>query len=222
MSLLLITILSFAGPAPVKNVMLNTSPVPGGRIYLNGDYVGVAPVELKIRLKKGQVYVATAEKEGALGLWPREITKDDLRSRQIQIRLEADRAYNETVRIDIANRWMTIEPRYTKADDGSIDEDLVWQKIVSVVTDNFSDVQQMDRASFYLRTAWRLKQYPYSTIRHRLVVKKGVSSSFSIKVMIESQVYAGSGTNIPSDRYKPIARIFPDDKDTIEFLRDQL
>lgn len=222
MSVLILTLLAFAAPTPVKKVMLNTSPVPGGRIFLNGDYIGVAPVELKVKMKKGQVFVATAEKEGALGLWPREFTKDDLRSGQIMIRLENDRAYNETVRIEIANRWMTIEPRYTKTDSGEINEDLVWQKIVSLVTDNFSDVQQMDRASFYLRTAWRLKQYPYSTLRHRLVVKKGVSSSFSIKVMIESQVYVGSGTNIPSDRFKPIERIFPDDKDTLDFLRDQL
>jgi len=222
LAILTSVLLCFAGPAPARKVTLTTSPVQGGRIFLNGDYVGVAPVDLKLRIKRNEVFVATAEKQGALGLWPRELTKDDLKLRTIQIRLEADRAFNETVEIDIANRWMTIEPRYTVKGNGSINEDLVWQKIVSLVTDNFSDVEQMDRASFYLRTAWRLKKYPYNTLRHRLVVKKGVSSGFSIKVMIESQVYVGSGTNIPSDRFKPIARIFPDDKDTIEFLRDQL
>jgi hypothetical protein len=103
---------------------------------------------------------ARAEKDGALGLWTTEFTKDQRQA--VMIRLEEDEASKQTVVSDIANKWMTIDPSATGGANKVIDEGEAWKKIVSIVTDNFPDVEQLDRASFYLRSAWRVRRYAYT------------------------------------------------------------
>ena len=44
-----------------------------------------------------------------------------------------------------------------------------------MVTDDFADLEQLDRSSFYLRTAWRVRRFPHTIMRNRLVVKRGVT-----------------------------------------------
>ena len=46
--------------------MIRTQPVEGGRILVNGRYVGTAPVTVDIKINKKQPARITAEKEDAL------------------------------------------------------------------------------------------------------------------------------------------------------------
>jgi len=217
----LVALIGLTAPVLGKTFVIDTAPVKQGRISINGKFYGVAPVEVKLKIKRNQVFVATAEKAGALSIWPREFGKKHKGT--VVVRLEADEAYRATIESDVANNWLTVTPRLTRSDDGSIDEDLVWQKIVSLVTDNFSDLEQMDRQSYYLRTAWRLRTYPYSVVRHRLVIKKGVTTDFSIKIKLESEYAVKRGNYRPSeDSFSNSTRVFQSDKETIDFLRDQL
>jgi hypothetical protein len=81
----------------------------------------------------------------------------------------------------------------------------------------------MDRGSYYLRTAWRVREFNHLVVRNRLVVKKGVGEIFSIKVQLESEVARKkSGSTVGDDAFKPYERVFSRDKETIDFLRDQL
>ncbi len=202
---------------------VDSTPVPEGRISINGEYQGVAPVELTLHLPKDGMIVFTAEREGAVGVWSKKVAVSDLRG-IINVRLEKDEAYDSTISDQIANTWLSIEPNKTLGEDGQADQDKVWQKLISVVTDNFSDLEQMDRQSYYLRTAWRVREYDYVVMRNRLVVKLGVATNFAIKVQLESMfaVKDTSSAAVSDEDFKPYNRVLKADKETIDFLRDQL
>jgi len=211
-----------ASAAAAKRFTIDTTPVKQGRVFIDGEFVGVAPVEVELKLKKHEHAVVTVEKEGALGLWEREISPAEKGT--VYVRLEANTALDETVESDIANTWLTITPKLTRGPDNSVNEDAVWQKIVSVVTDNFADLEQLDRSSFYLRTAWRVRRFPHSILRNRVVIKRGVTDQLSVRVQLESFEMVSTTTNatIADDLFTETSRIFLDDKETIDFLRDQL
>ncbi len=217
-----LTLAVTAQAVAAKRFVIDTTPVAGGRVFVDGRFVGVAPVTVELKLKKEQVATATAEKDGALGLWPREIAKDEKGT--IFVRLEENLALTETLESDVANTWLTITPKLTRERDDSVDEDAVWQRIVSVVTDNFADLEQLDRSSFYLRTAWRVRRFPHSIMRNRLVVKRGVTDQLSVRVQLESfeMVSAATDARIDDELFTESSRIFRDDKETIDYLRDQL
>jgi len=61
-------------------------------------------------------------------------------------------------------------------------------------------------------------------IRNRLVVKMGVGNNFTIKVRLESQAANKSQPNKKpqDDDFAVTNRIFEMDKETMDFLRDQL
>ncbi|MCO4770054.1 MAG: hypothetical protein KDA24_08505 [Deltaproteobacteria bacterium] len=224
-SLFLSVVVLVPGLAHAKKVKftVDTDPVSEGRVSINGEFQGVAPVEVTMKLPKDGVIAITAEREGALGLWAKKVLARDLRG-VIKVRLEKDDAFAATISDQVANKWLTVAPTATLGEDGKVDQDKVWQKLVSVVTDNFSDLEQMDRQSYYLRSAWRVRDFGYIVMRNRLVVKLGVSADFAIKVQLESMyaVKKNSGASVADEDFRPYDRVLKSDKETIDFLRDQL
>ncbi len=212
------------GPAWATKFTFDTAPVKEGRVFVDERFLGIAPLTVDLKVSRGSVMKARAEKEGALGLWPTEFTKDQ---RQIvMIRLEEDEASQQTVASDIANKWLTIDPSSTGGANKVIDEGEAWKKIVSIVTDNFTDIEQLDRASFYLRSAWRVRRYAYSVVRNRLIVKRGVTPNLTIRVEIESQIYRsadplGASLTMRDEMFTENPRVYPSDQDTLRILRDQ-
>ena len=205
--------------ASAKPVVIDTYPVKEGRVYVNGEFAGIAPVEVDVRFGlfflPSRTKIATADGEGTVARWK---TRFDRSSRDVQVRLEEDEHYRSTVASDVANKWLKVSPQ---AGD---DDTVLWQKIVSVVTDNFSDLESLNTGSLYLRTAWRVRNFSHSAARTRLVVKRDVSDKTGFKVMLETEFAekrSGSNEVKPND-YQPTTRVFQADKETIDFLRDQL
>lgn len=199
-----------------------TAPEAGGAVYVNKIPKGNAPVRYtEKKVNKNGIWVISAEKAGTISYPATNYTYnqlDKMKPRIVTIRLDPDQAFTETVSVEIANNWLTIAPRHTD------DQDVVWMKIVSIVTDNFPDVEHMDRSSFYLRTAWRVRDYGLSAIRSRLIVKLGTADPLSIKIQLESQraVKKAQSSGISAEDYLPYDRVLTKDKETIDFLRDQL
>ena len=206
--------------AAAKKYTIVTEPVTDGRVFVNGQFVGVAPAEVDLKIKKNQTVVVTAEKDGTISDWPARI--DPKQKGAIVVRLEEDESFQATEESDIANTWITVAPFRTFNDEGQIDEDKTWQKLVSLVTDNFTDLEQVDRASYYIRSAWRVREYPFRVMRHRLVVKRGVSDELTMRVSIESQIAPRMGGGYRDEDFRPTRRVYRADKETIDFLRDQL
>jgi len=219
---LVVVLLSSAGPLMAKTYTVDTTPVKGGRVHIDGNFVGIAPVTVNLKLKKNQVALVSVEKPGAVSHWPKQVGKSY--KGVILVRLEVDESFVATVESAIANRWLTVEAKHTVDADGVIDEGLAWQKIVSVVTDRFSDLEQVDRGSFYLRSAWRQQEFPFQVLRHRIVVKRGVGQDLTVKIQLESQKFMRMKPTDPVDpnKFQPHPRIFREDGETVDFLRDQL
>ncbi len=217
-----LTLAVSASAGAAKRFAIDTSPVKNGRVFVDGTFVGVAPVTVELKLQKNEAAKVTAEKAGALGLWERAITKDEKGT--VYVRLEENEALAQTIESDVANTWLTITPKVTRAVDDTVNEDAVWQRIVSVVTDNYTDLEQLDRSSFYLRTAWRVRRFPHSVLRNRLVVKRGVTDQLSVKVQLESfeMVSPEINAQLDDELFARTSRILKDDKETIDYLRDQL
>jgi len=220
---LAIVLLSGASPLMAKKYTVDTSPEKSGRIYVNNVYLGVAPQVVDLKLSKNTPVIVHAERAGAVSYWPTTVHKGH--KGIIKVRLEPDQSYAETSDgSDIANKWRTIEARMTVDAEGKADESLIWQKIVSIVSDRFSDLEQVDRGSFYLRSSWRIREYPFTVLRHRIVVKRGVSTGMAVKVKLESEVFVRSSPQIAvdKDKFKEGNRIFSEDGETVQFLQDQL
>jgi hypothetical protein len=215
----------FGSPgAWAKKFTFDTAPVQQGRVFVDGQFVGVAPVTVDLKIGKNVIMKASAEKEGALGYWVATFSKDQ--NQTVMIRLEEDESTRQTIESDIANKWLTIDPSSTGGPGKTTDEGEMWKKVVSIVTDNFSDLEQLDRSSFYLRTAWRVRRYPYAVIRNRLIVKRGVTPHLTVRVEIESQVYRftdpqATSQPVRDELFTALNRLFPADRDTIQILRDQ-
>lgn len=206
-----------------KKFTLDTAPVTQGRVFVDQRFVGIAPVTVDLKVQNGSVMKAWAEKDGAIG-WVTEFTKDQKQT--VLLRLEEDEAVKQTVMSDIANKWLTLDPTATGGPGKTIDEGEAWKKIVSIVTDNFREIEQLDRSSFYLRSSWRIRRYPYSVMRNRLIIKRGVTPQLTVKVELESQIYRFTDSrraseNLRDELFTETPRIFPEDRDTIRILRDQ-
>jgi hypothetical protein len=117
----------------------------------------------------------------------------------LQIRLEEDEHYRSTVALDVANKWLKVSPQ---AGNNSV---VLWQKIVSVVTDNFSDLESLNTGSLYLWTAWRVRNFSHSAARTRLVVKRDVSDRTGFKVILEREFAEkrSSSNEVNTLDYKP-------------------
>lgn len=199
-------------------MIIDTYPIKEGRVYVNGEFAGVAPVTVELKcgpfLFKSRSMVATAEAEGTVSKWS---TTFDRSARTVRVRLENDEHHQNTMLSDVANKWINIVPRDGKSDD------LLWQQLVDVVTDNFSDIETLNRGSMYLRTAWRVRNFEYNSARTRIVVKRSATDALGFKVMLQAEV-APPKARRPFDNidYKSTMRIFQPDKETIDFIRDQL
>lgn len=214
-----------AGPhAWGRKFTLDTAPVTQGRVFVNDQFVGIAPVTVDLKVPGNGTMKAWAEKDGAIGHWVTEFSKDQKQA--VMLRLEEDEAVKQTVTSDIANRWLTLDPTATGGPGKTIDEGEAWKKVVSIVTDNFRELEQLDRSSFYLRSSWRYRRYAYSVIRNRLIIKRGVTSQLTIKIELESQIYRFTENThateaVRDELFTETPRIFPEDRDTIQILRDQ-
>ena len=71
-----------AQPAVAKKYTVVTEPVVEGRVFLNGEFVGVAPVEVNLKLKKNQVAVLTAEKARESAAVSRRLEEKNLEAEQ--------------------------------------------------------------------------------------------------------------------------------------------
>ena len=102
-----------AGPSLMlaKKLTIDTAPVKQGRVFVNGNFVGIAPVTVDLKMGKNSAYAVRAEKDAALGLWTTEIVKGH--KGIVMVRLEQDQAYQETVDSDVANKWLTVQPVQT-------------------------------------------------------------------------------------------------------------
>jgi len=220
-----VVLLTSADPLMARKYKIDTAPVKGGQIKIDGAVVGVAPIELELKIREPHTALVEAEKEGAVSYWPLRLNKFDRSKKgRFIVRLEVDESAVDTVKSSIANVWQTVEVRQSLDAEGYIDEDLAWQNIVSAVSDRFDDFEKVNSEKFELQSAWRTRVYPYAVLRHRIVVKSAVSKGRAIKFQLESEAFFRDNPAVPVDPvgFEPYSRVFAKDQDIAELIRTQL
>ena len=201
-----------------KKYTVVTEPVVDGRVEVNGEFVGIAPVTVNLSVTSSEPVLITAERSEAVSRWPRQVTPSvsDTDS-TIVVRLERDRAIVDTIECNTCNEWVNVTPRRTLSDS-----DRTWQKLISLITNSFPDLQQVDRISFYIRSAWRVREYPFDIVRHRLVIKRGLGDDFTLRLLLESEKAVPRGNGYRDEDFRSWNRQFPVDQEMLQYLRDQL
>lgn len=115
------------------------------------------------------------------------------------------------------SKWLTTFDRSARTVRVRLENDERHQNTI------LSDVETLNRGSVYLRTAWRVGNFEDNSARSRIVVKRSATNALGFKVMLQSDV-APKKARRPVDNidYESTMRIFQPDKETIDFIRDQL
>ena len=204
--------------ATSRRYQIVTQPVADGRVYIDDEFAGVAPISVVLSLTESEPIVIRAEKRHAINQESRRVSPSASDTdTTIVVQLEENQAFLETKESDVCNKWITVTPRQTP---GSSDR--TWQKLISLVTDTFPDLQQVDRISYYIRSAWRVREYSFNVLRHRLLIKRSVGDDFSLRLMLDCEIARQSSGNYRDEDFEDFRRIFPIDDETLDFLRDQL
>jgi hypothetical protein len=210
----------FAGTsAQARWITIDTAPVTGGRVFVNDRYLGEAPVELDVQFREGQSLVARAEKPGAMNLRP--IRFDRNSGSRLVLPLEKDVVKQTTEASDQVNAWLTIRPQRPVNDERR--EEVVWRKLLSLVTDGFTELDQIDRSGFFIRTQWRVSKFELQHVRCRLVVKMAPTDEFALRVMLETEsALKTPGAQIGEESFAPISRLSRRDQELLAALHRQL
>lgn len=86
--------------------------------------------------------------------------------------------------IDVANKWFTVTARK------GMTEDQIWKRLMSIVTNNFENVEIRDKSAGWIRTAWTRTFFSSQVARTRLEIKinPDVEDEITYKVKVYSEV----------------------------------
>jgi hypothetical protein len=128
------------------------------------------------------------------------------------IELEADAAFEASVKTDIANVDVSIRPKKSLVD--------VWKPVNSLILQYIDAIEISDKENFYLRTAWVAQTFNSGVIRTRLLIKSSGGEQFAIKILSE---IAEPGSSVKDDeKFKEWDRVLRKYSKIIEELQNRL
>lgn len=158
----------------------------GSTISANGKNIGTKEVAIKI-LKGTQVDV-TISKPGFISYRKTFYNKQEEVTPPSIINVEEkssdmpeDEAFKSSSESNVANINFTLSVPSNRS------EETAWKTVSSIITSYFDELEQIDRETGYLRTAWVYKTYPNVTIRTRVIVKLSNRSPLKYTIKICSE-----------------------------------
>jgi hypothetical protein len=206
--------LSLGACTSVKTVSITSKPT-GAMVRIGDRNVGETPVTADIDFEgKPHVFLAAA-KEGHL---PEEIilTEDAhaVKEGHVKVALMEDEAWKVTTVSEATNTWLRVQI------DPSINAANAWQKLIDTVTTRYANLEQLDEASGYVRSADEVRSFmgrrgTYS-VRTAFLASLSSREPLVYKFKIESRITDESGA------WHPYARVFKEDATLLEELQDRL
>lgn len=196
--------------------MTITSNPDHAAVSVNGNPIGETPVKYTFDYGQRTYYQVVVRKPGYLEV-SRELIGDTEGANHdmLAFDLPPDPAYKETTASEAANQWLRVQvpPRITR--EG------MWQTLVDAVTSRYSNIEQMDPTSGYIRSAPITKTYQspehgdYS-IRTQFIGSIVSTDPLVYKMKIQSE-YSDH-----ANQWVPFNRIFSADQQLIEELQNRL
>ena len=158
----------------------------GSSISINGKKVGTG--EYALKLQEGSFARVMVEKSGFIPYVTTLYNTETDAATPAFLTIEEgtavfpkDESFKSSSETDMANRDFVLQVPTT------MDDLNAWQLISSVVQTHFDILEQIDRETGYLRTAWTYKRYVNRTVRTRAILKMNNRDPLSYRLKIQSQ-----------------------------------
>jgi hypothetical protein len=217
MNVLAMVALAFGGliGCAATELQVRSQP-PGANVTVDGVAVGQTPTKAKFDFGKKSFYEVTVSKTGFIPVSQIVASGSEVvRRGYLAIDLAQDQAYTQTTISDAANNWRRIQINAT------FTKEAAWQRMVDSVTTRYSNLEQLDQASGYLRSVALMRTFKTPgrgefSVRTYFIGTIAQSEPLVYKVKIVSERSDSPGIWVPYDR------VFTGDQELIEELQDRL
>ncbi|HEV7299513.1 MAG TPA: PEGA domain-containing protein [Tepidisphaeraceae bacterium] len=192
------------------------STPPGATVMVDGNAVGTTPTPAKFDFGKKSFYEVSANKVGYIGASQTVASGSAIAKRgYVNFDLIPDQAYTQTTVSDAANNWRRIQV------DKQFDKAAAWQRMIDSVTTRYSNLEQMDQASGYLRSVGLTRTFRTPgrgefSVRTYFIGTIAQAEPLVYKVKIVSE-----RSEVPG-MWEPYDRVFTGDQELIDELQNRL
>ena len=164
-AIILTSLLLSVNMAAAKKIVVKTIP-ENATIWVDGQAVGEGSYTVKFE-KGNEFYIVSATAPGYIKKRIRVLKSNPAKS--VVVRLNEDEALEASTGdkdgAELANRWIDITCRK------GLTEDKVWNRLMSIATSYFSDIEVRDKSAGWIKTNWRTTKFTWQTVRTRLEVR---------------------------------------------------
>ena len=201
-------LLNGCGPSRlVQRTVKITVNQDDAQIYVDNNYVGNGTYLLPLKWGEGHVRVRI-EKEGYVT--KRFKVREDETRKAIDVTLEIDESWRNSVSSDLANKYFTISVSQSYIDHAGSQAEaakLVWKTLHQILMNYIEEIEESNQLGGFIQSAWVVKEYPGADVkvRTRVIIKEtnaGGELTYRIKLCSEIAPY-----NANDDQYIEWKRI---------------
>ena len=156
------------------------------KIYVDGNEVGNGSYEIKFN-RTTDFFMLKFECPGYITKQVKLMKNNP--NKTIAYKMDKDEFYLNSFNsgdgsLEMANNWFEITVR-----DG-LTEDQIWKKLMSIVSNNFDNIEIRDKSAGWIRTAWAKTMFETQVVRTRLEIKinTDIEEEITYRVRISSEV----------------------------------
>ena len=177
------------------------------KIYVDNNYVATGSYTASFKKKEGHIRVRV-EKEGFVTR-RFKIRADDTR-KSIDITLDPDESWNNSVGTDMANKFFTIpvsKAYIERAGSEAEAAKLVWKQLHQILMNYIEEIEESNQMGGYIQSAWVVKEFPGAEVkvRTRVIIKEtNVGGDLTYRIKLCSEIAPYNGT---VDQYQEWPRV---------------
>ena len=195
--LMLIASMFFTGCGIIPKTVKITVDQDDAKIFVDNNYVATGTFAATIKPGEGHIRVRV-EKEGFVTR-RFKIREDDSRN-AIDITLDPDESWNNSVATDMANKFFTVPVSKAYIDHAGSEAEaakLVWKTLHQILMNYIEEIEESNQIGGYIQSAWVVKEFPGAEVkvRTRVIIKEtnaGGDLTYRIKLCSEIAPYNGT------------------------------
>lgn len=211
----LATLAVLAGCSSIRVHKITTEP-SGAELFVDGKPVGKSPLDYGFDFAREDAkYTVVAKREGYVENFAKvsSLLLDGLGERPINIKIDEDEAWTNTVPSEVANEWFQVEA------NPQLDQTQAWQIMVDTVTKYYSELGNLEQEAGYISAEPKVKTFKRGLVsvqvKNQFFCSIATRTPLVYKIKIESVINEGTG-------WKPYPRIFKEDRGLVEDLLERL
>jgi hypothetical protein len=188
----------------------------GATVLVNGEPIGTTPLKHSFDYSQRTYYDVVVRKPGYLDMSQQLIGDTELAGRErLNFDLPVDPAYKETTSSQAANQWLRVQI------SDRLMRDAMWQTLVDSVTSRYSNLEQMDASSGYIRSVPLTRTYRHPVRGDYTIRTQFLGSIVSTQPLVYKYKIQSEYSDHPG-QWAPFDRIFGGDEQLVEELQNRL